>query len=69
MLYVTNILVELRVDGHVFGADSEPFAVLILVLYVENKGNACRVLGHHFFYKAHRQVHSLDNQRLVSLVV
>ena len=68
VLDVADVLVEAWVNGHVLGADSEPFTVLVLVFDVENEWDASGVFGHHFLQETHRQVHALDNQRLVALV-
>jgi hypothetical protein len=65
---VMRLLVETWVNGHVLGADSEPLTVLVLIFYVKHEWDARGVLGHHFLDEAHRQVHALDNQRLVALV-
>ena len=65
---VAYILVESRVDSHVFGSHRKPFTVLIFVLDVEDEGDARRILAHHFLQKAHSQMDALDDQRLVPLV-
>ena len=68
MLDVADVLIEARVDSHVLGAHREALPVLVLVFYVQNEGDARRVLAHHFFQEAHREVDALDHQRLIALV-
>lgn len=59
MLNIADVLVKSRINSHVLSSDSEPFSMLVLVLDVEYKRDAGRVLGHHLFEEAWRQVHSL----------
>ena len=61
VLDVTDVLVEARINGHVFGPHSESFPVLVLIFYVQNEGDASRVLPHHLLEEAHRQVNSFDH--------
>ena len=62
VLYVADVLVELRVDGHMLRAYCKALTVLVLVLYIEDEGDARRILAHHFFQEAHGQVDSLDDE-------
>ena len=68
MLNIADILIEFRINGHVFGPDSKAFTVLVLILDVKNEWNASWILGHHFFEETHCQVDTLDNQRFVPLI-
>ena len=68
MLDIAYVLIEFWIDGHVFGANSEALPMLVLILDVQNEGNASWILCHHFFQETHCQVNTLDNQRLVPLV-
>ena len=68
MLNITDVLVEFRVNGHVLSPDCKSFAMLVLVLNVENKRDAGRVFGHHLFDEAHSKMNSLYNERFVALV-
>ena len=49
VLDIADVLVELWVDGHVFGTHGKPLPMLVLVLDVEHEWYACWVLGHHLF--------------------
>lgn len=51
---VLDILVELGVDGHVLGSHSEALLVLVLVIDVDDEGNARGVLFHHVEHETHR---------------
>ena len=65
---VADVLVEPRIDGHVLGADGKSFAMFVLVLDVENERDARGILAHHLLQEAHRQMDTLHDERLVSLV-
>ena len=68
VLNVADVLVEARVDGHMFGSHREAFSVLVLVLYIEHERDAGRVLGHHLFQEAGREVDSFDDKGFIALV-
>lgn len=69
MRNIADIFVESRIDGHVFGTHGEPLPMLILVLNVEDEGDARRILAHHFFQEGRGKVDPLNDQGLVPLVV
>ena len=62
MLDIINVLVESRINRHVFCSDSESLSMFVLVLNVEDKGDARGVLGHHFLQKAWREVYPFDHE-------
>jgi len=68
-LHVLDVFVELGVDGHVLGPNSEPLLVLVLIRDTYYEGDARGVLLHHVEHEAHGEVDTLHDQRLVPLLV
>ena len=66
VLNVADVLVELWIDGHVLGANSESLTMLVLVLDVQNERDARWILAHHFLEEAHGQVNAFNDKRLIS---
>jgi hypothetical protein len=66
---VLYVLVELGVDGHVLGPHSKPLLVLVLIRDTYDERDARGVLLHHVEHEAHGEVDSLNDQRLVPLLV
>ena len=68
VLYVIDVLVESRVDCHVFGAHCKSLSMLVLVLNVEDEWDAGWILAHHFLQEAHGQMDTLNDKRLIAPV-
>lgn len=61
MLYIADVLVESRIDSHVFGPHGKPFSVLVFIFYIEHEGDTGRVLAHHLLQETHCEVDTLDD--------
>ena len=68
MLYAANVLVEPRVNGHVLGPDCESLGMLVLLLDVEDEGNASWILGHQLFEKTDCQMDTLYHKGLITSI-
>ena len=68
VLDVTDVFIEARIDCHMFGTNGKSLPMLVLILDVETKGYACRILCHHLLEEADSQVDTFHDNRLVPLV-
>lgn len=68
MLDIADVLVKLWVNCHVLRSDCEALSMLVLILDIKHERDAGWILRHHFLQKAHGQMHTFYNQRLIALV-
>ena len=68
VLNTADVLIELWVDGHVFGTDCESFTVFVLRFNVQNERNARRELSHQLLKVLHVEMDPLYYNRFISKV-
>ena len=59
--HIFDVFVEARVNGHVFGSDSEALFVFVLISDADHEGDARWILFHHVKHEPHCKVHTLNH--------
>ena len=61
-LYTGDVLIESRVNRHMLCPYSESLSVLVLVLDIEDEGDACWILGQHLFEELDCEMDTFNNK-------
>ena len=69
MLNIVDVFVEFWIYGHVLGSNGKSLSMLVLILDIQHKWYASRILGQHLFQESHCEMNALHNQRLVVVVI
>jgi len=68
-LYILDVLIELRVNCHMFRADSETLFMFVFIGNAYDKGYARGIFLHHLQHEADCEVHAFHNEGFISSLV